>query len=81
MSATDAVDRRGNRDAGDVTNISEDMPAAEEKRRRVDDLPLAVILDEGAVKGRAQTWNPAMEAPWNAANAPPFAGVDAAMLL
>ena len=55
----------------------EDTPVAEETRRRVEDLHLAVAVDNEIVKARAQWWDPGMQAPWDAAKALPLQGLAA----
>ena len=50
----DTVERKRAREREDSTDTSEDTPATEGKRRRVDDLLLVFVSDEEIVKGRAQ---------------------------
>ena len=54
------------------------MPVAQEERRRVQDLHLAVSADKEVVKERVRRWDPEMKAHWNATRASPPEGVDAA---
>ena len=73
----DAVERNCARETGVALDTFKNLPAIREKRRRVEELLLAFVVDEAAVKEHAQLRDPEIKAHWGATHASPMEGADA----
>ena len=60
-STVDAVERKRVRDIEDTMGTSEDIPAMQEKRRRVEDFHNTFVADKEVVKDHAQRRDPGMK--------------------
>ena len=79
MDTPEDLPGKRNRAAADSMDTSDDLPLTQEARCREGALHVAFVADKDKVKHHTQWWGPGMRAHWDANQAPPVDGVDAAI--